>query len=133
MSSRLLLHPLPPRRTSTTFESTSCHPPSLLASLALFLSPFLPVPTYLPTYLPTSVPPLHRLPCLPLLFMSLSSRAEFIPPANYPRARLRYRPLHLRRPCSPPPPPNFVWFFPCLCFSVPALSFAFVLSAHFTR
>lgn len=68
------------------------HPPSSRVSrLTTVSAPFLPVP------------PLRHLPCLPLCCSRASSRAEFIPPAKYPRVCLLISPSSSRFLFSLPP------------------------------
>lgn len=68
------------------------HPPSSRVSrLTTVSAPFLPVP------------PLRHLPCLPLCCSRASSRAEFIPPAKYPRVCLLISPSSSRIRFSLPP------------------------------
>lgn len=68
------------------------HPPSSRVSrLTTVSAPFLPIP------------PLRHLPCLPLCCSRASSRAEFIPPAKYPRVCLLISPSSSRFLFSLPP------------------------------
>lgn len=101
MSSRLFtIAPVP----STTFESTSFRTPSVssrvsLASLSLSLSALVTRPSYMPRS-SSSSSPLSSL----VLFTSLLSRAEFIPPAKYSRVRLPISAPSSLALASPRPP-----------------------------
>lgn len=105
---------------------------------------------------PSSVPPLRCLPCLPLCCSRVFSRAEFIPPAKYPRVHfLISLPSSLLRfslpsfrvqarfsfPLSFIPIPSFISCLTChhssiswgsRFFESPSSSFLYFISFHFS-